>query len=130
MKSTPSSGRRLRTSVAASTSGGRPQMPSPVMRMAPKPRRVTSSSPPMRKGPDSVAVAVIRAAYPLRLDSLRMATEERQFTERDVPFTTLSGEPIRALYTEADLPADTDAAIGLPGEFPLTRGVSPTIYRG
>ena len=47
-----------------------------------------------------------------------MATEERQHTERDVPFTTLSGEPIRALYTEADLPSDPDVSIGLPGEFP------------
>ena len=59
-----------------------------------------------------------------------MATEERQFTERDVPFTTLSGEPIRALYTETDLPADADGSIGLPGEFPFTRGVYPSMYRG
>src|SRR6186713_3725011 len=46
------------------------------------------------------------------------------------PFTTLSGEPIRALYTEADLPPDPDASIGLPGEFPFTRGVYPSMYRG
>src|SRR5687767_1221466 len=46
------------------------------------------------------------------------------------PVTTLSGEPIRALYTEADLPPDTDAAIGLPGVFPFTRGVYPSMYRG
>src|ERR687898_77607 len=59
-----------------------------------------------------------------------MATEERQLTERDVPFTTLSGEPIRALYTQADLPADPDASIGLPGEYPFTRGVYPSMYRG
>src|SRR4051812_16471566 len=57
-----------------------------------------------------------------------MATEERQRTERDVPFTTLSGEPIRALYTASDLPPDE--AIGLPGEFPFTRGVYPSMYRG
>lgn len=58
-----------------------------------------------------------------------MATEERdQLGERQKSFTTLSGEPIRALYTEADLP---DAgAIGLPGEFPFTRGVYPSMYRG
>ena len=30
-------------------------------------------------------------------------------TERDAPFTTLSGEPIEPLYTEADLPADPSA---------------------
>jgi methylmalonyl-CoA mutase, N-terminal domain len=50
--------------------------------------------------------------------------------ERDTEFTTLSSEPIKALYTEADLPADPDAAIGFPGEFPYTRGVYPSMYRG
>jgi methylmalonyl-CoA mutase N-terminal domain/subunit len=35
--------------------------------------------------------------------------------ERDVPFTTLSGLPIKPLYTEADLPDQGD--IGLPGGF-------------
>jgi len=50
--------------------------------------------------------------------------------ERDVPFTTLSAEPIRPLYTEADLPADREAEIGLPGQYPFTRGVYPSMYRG
>jgi methylmalonyl-CoA mutase, N-terminal domain len=72
----------------------------------------------------------------------RMATEERALTdlerwyreryapvpERREAFTTLSGEPVRPLYTEADLP-DLDQ-IGLPGEFPFTRGVYPSMYRG
>src|SRR5436309_1054441 len=49
--------------------------------------------------------------------------------ERDVPFTTLSGEPIEALYTENELPSDPDAAIGLPGQYPFTRGVYPSMYR-
>jgi methylmalonyl-CoA mutase, N-terminal domain len=60
---------------------------------------------------------------------------ERWFRERYAPvpqrsasFTTLSGEPIRPLYTEADLP-DPDE-IGLPGEYPFTRGVYPSMYRG
>ncbi|MBV9000080.1 MAG: methylmalonyl-CoA mutase family protein [Solirubrobacterales bacterium] len=50
--------------------------------------------------------------------------------ERDAPFSTMSGEPIKPLYTEADLPADPDAAIGLPGEYPFTRGVYGSMYRG
>ena len=50
--------------------------------------------------------------------------------ERDAPFSTMSGEPIRPLYTEADLPADLEEAIGLPGEFPFTRGVYGSMYRG
>jgi methylmalonyl-CoA mutase N-terminal domain/subunit len=48
--------------------------------------------------------------------------------ERDASFTTLSGEPVRPLYTDADLPAP--AEIGLPGEYPFTRGVYPSMYRG
>ena len=48
--------------------------------------------------------------------------------ERPTSFTTLSGEPIRPLYTEADVPAPE--AIGLPGEYPFTRGVYPSMYRG
>src|SRR5438270_1150982 len=50
--------------------------------------------------------------------------------ERDAPFSTISGEPIKPLYTEAELPEDPQAAIGLPGEFPYTRGVYPSMYRG
>jgi methylmalonyl-CoA mutase N-terminal domain/subunit len=48
--------------------------------------------------------------------------------ERDAPFTTLSGLPVAPLYTEADLPAPE--AIGLPGGYPFTRGVYPSMYRG
>ncbi|HWE13771.1 MAG TPA: methylmalonyl-CoA mutase family protein [Solirubrobacteraceae bacterium] len=45
-------------------------------------------------------------------------------------FTTLSGEPVAALYTERDLPANPEDAIGLPGQYPFTRGVYPSMYRG
>ena len=50
--------------------------------------------------------------------------------ERDTPFTTLSGEIIRPLYTARDLPAEPDESIGLPGQYPFTRGVYPSMYRG
>jgi methylmalonyl-CoA mutase N-terminal domain/subunit len=53
--------------------------------------------------------------------------------ERDAPFTTLSGEAIRPLYTARDLPAGVGGAddpIGLPGQYPYTRGVYPSMYRG
>jgi methylmalonyl-CoA mutase, N-terminal domain len=73
-----------------------------------------------------------------------MATEPRERTdaerwerelyartpERDAPFETMSGVPVKPLYTDADLPADIDEAIGLPGEPPFTRGVYPSMYRG
>ena len=41
--------------------------------------------------------------------------------ERDAPFTTLSAEEVRPLYTAADLP--DEERIGLPGQYPYTRGV-------
>jgi methylmalonyl-CoA mutase N-terminal domain/subunit len=48
--------------------------------------------------------------------------------ERDAEFTTLSDEAIRPLYTEDDLP--DSAQIGLPGGYPFTRGIYPSMYRG
>ncbi|TML37515.1 MAG: methylmalonyl-CoA mutase [Actinobacteria bacterium] len=48
--------------------------------------------------------------------------------ERDALFTTVSGEPLEPLYTADDLP--DPAEIGFPGEFPYTRGVYPSMYRG
>jgi methylmalonyl-CoA mutase cobalamin-binding domain/chain len=40
-----------------------------------------------------------------------------------------SGLPVKRVYTPGDLPQDWDA-IGLPGQFPYTRGPYPTMYRG
>ena len=51
-----------------------------------------------------------------------------QQPERDALFTTMSGEPIAPLYTADDLP--DPGQIGLPGEYPYTRGVYPSMYRG
>jgi methylmalonyl-CoA mutase N-terminal domain/subunit len=48
--------------------------------------------------------------------------------ERDVPFETHSGEMVKALYTQDDLP--DPATIGMPGVYPFTRGVYPSMYRG
>src|SRR2546427_3396758 len=47
-------------------------------------------------------------------------------------FTTISGVPIRRLYTEADLPEDWDYEryLGYPGQPPFTRGIHATGYRG
>ena len=44
-------------------------------------------------------------------------------------FTTLSGEPIRPLYTPEDV-GSFEERIGFPGEYPFTRGVYPSMYRG
>jgi methylmalonyl-CoA mutase N-terminal domain/subunit len=47
-------------------------------------------------------------------------------------FTTVSGMPIRRLYTEADLPEDWnyEEYLGYPGQPPYTRGIHATGYRG
>ena len=46
-------------------------------------------------------------------------------------FETTSGFRIRRLYTPADLEDhDYISADGFPGEYPFTRGVQPTMYRG
>jgi methylmalonyl-CoA mutase, N-terminal domain len=51
--------------------------------------------------------------------------------ERDVPFTTISGRPINRLYTSQDLQDfDQRRDLGSPGEFPYTRGIHPSGYRG
>ena len=46
-------------------------------------------------------------------------------------FTTISSEPIQPLYTSKDVGNfSEDKDLGVPGEFPYTRGVYPTMYRG
>jgi methylmalonyl-CoA mutase, N-terminal domain len=49
-------------------------------------------------------------------------------SERETEFSTISGHPLRPLYTEGDLPDSTE--IGYPGEPPYTRGAYPSMYRG
>src|SRR5215203_135314 len=48
--------------------------------------------------------------------------------EREALFSTMSGEPVEPLYTSEDLPDPPE--IGFPGEYPFTRGVYPSMYRG
>jgi methylmalonyl-CoA mutase N-terminal domain/subunit len=52
--------------------------------------------------------------------------------ERPVRFETLSGLPVQPLYTPEDLGPEWSyaAKLGYPGEYPFTRGVYPTMYRG
>jgi methylmalonyl-CoA mutase N-terminal domain/subunit len=51
--------------------------------------------------------------------------------ERKKEFTTISEIPVSRVYTPADLEGlDYDHDLGLPGEYPFTRGVQPTMYRG
>jgi methylmalonyl-CoA mutase N-terminal domain/subunit len=54
----------------------------------------------------------------------------RKLPERNVPFTTVSGVPIKRLYTPLDVQnIDFETEIGWPGEYPYTRGIHPSLYR-
>src|SRR2546427_470559 len=51
--------------------------------------------------------------------------------ERKEKFATLSGLPIDRLYTEENLAGwNPEDALGYPGEYPFTRGIYPSMYRG
>lgn len=51
--------------------------------------------------------------------------------ERQEVFETESGIPVKRLYTPLDLEEmDYQGDLGFPGEYPFTRGVYPTMYRG
>ena len=50
--------------------------------------------------------------------------------ERKETFSTTSGIEIDRFYTQDNCPENLDSKNSLPGEFPFTRGVQPTMYRG
>jgi methylmalonyl-CoA mutase N-terminal domain/subunit len=50
--------------------------------------------------------------------------------ERKDEFTTLSGIPVPRLLAAPDPDPDYMDELGFPGEYPFTRGVQPTMYRG
>ncbi|MGB7293668.1 MAG: methylmalonyl-CoA mutase family protein [Thermodesulfobacteriota bacterium] len=56
---------------------------------------------------------------------------KKELKERKKVFTTQSGITLDRLYTPEDTKdIDYDQKIGYPGEYPFTRGVQPTMYRG
>jgi methylmalonyl-CoA mutase, N-terminal domain len=65
--------------------------------------------------------------------AVRAKTGSGDDTSSGRRFRSLSGEPIRELYTPEDLPrgiGGPDDPIGLPGSYPFTRGPYPSMYRG
>jgi methylmalonyl-CoA mutase N-terminal domain/subunit len=53
-----------------------------------------------------------------------------RFPEREKSFATESGIPVERVYTPGDMATEYAEDLGFPGEFPFTRGVQPTMYRG
>src|SRR5260370_8933346 len=63
------------------------------------------------------------------MSETKSSTKEAK--ERRERFTTISGLPLEGLYTEESLTGwDEEKALGYPGEFPYTRGIYPSMYRG
>jgi methylmalonyl-CoA mutase N-terminal domain/subunit len=60
-----------------------------------------------------------------------LATSLARAKERQPAFELTSGAPVEPLYSAEDLTGwDEQGQLGYPGEFPYTRGVQPTMYRG
>ncbi|RDY28705.1 methylmalonyl-CoA mutase [Romboutsia weinsteinii] len=53
-----------------------------------------------------------------------------KFPERKEEFKFDTGEEVKRLYTPLDAEIDYENDLGYPGQFPYTRGVQPTMYRG
>jgi methylmalonyl-CoA mutase N-terminal domain/subunit len=63
--------------------------------------------------------------------SQRLGEQLKKRPERKADFVNTSGIPVKRVYTPLDAEEiDYLADLGLPGEYPYTRGVQPTMYRG
>jgi methylmalonyl-CoA mutase N-terminal domain/subunit len=91
----------------------------------------------MTDEPDRKASAITASASPREPSAGERDWVEKtlkpaldQSPERAAEFTTVSGYPVRRLYTQADLANWTAARdLGSPGEPPYTRGIHPAMYR-
>lgn len=72
--------------------------------------------------------AILRAAQTWRETTYKKATA--RFPERQSQFETTSGIPLETIETPVDADIDYLEDIGFPGQYPFTRGVQPTMYRG
>ncbi|HJX61786.1 MAG TPA: methylmalonyl-CoA mutase family protein, partial [Dehalococcoidia bacterium] len=59
------------------------------------------------------------------------ARSVERFPERDYPFEASDGHPVDPLYSPEDMEGwQYLDRLGFPGQYPYTRGVQPTMYRG
>ena len=79
---------------------------------------------------DQKKIAQLKESKQVWEDTTRQKATSR-FPERKEQFITTSSEPIRDLYTPLDVPdLDYQQDLGFPGDYPFTRGVHATMYRG
>jgi len=78
---------------------------------------------------DGKEIGEIKEEYKKWSDKLEGTLAKRP--ERKAEFTNTSGIPLKRVCTPLDAPDfDYMKELGLPGEYPFTRGVQPTMYRG
>jgi methylmalonyl-CoA mutase N-terminal domain/subunit len=104
---------------------------------APSPHRTNDREPPMsvvdttEREVDLLRQLAEREAELARLRAdvarWRVAAERLPLRD-DTDFTSVSGRAVDMLFTPLDIPANGTAE--LPGQFPYTRGIHPTMYRG
>ncbi len=82
-----------------------------------------------RPGLDDAGLATLREQLSAWRDG-PVAEAERRMAPRRPRFTTWSDIELPDVLTPADVRLDYARDLGLPGEFPFTRGVQPTMYRG
>jgi methylmalonyl-CoA mutase N-terminal domain/subunit len=80
--------------------------------------------------PEAEDLEAIKARF-RTWEGTTLAESLKSLPERREEFVTTSSRPVRRLYTPLDL-ADKSYSerLGNPGEFPFTRGIHPTMYRG
>ena len=125
----PGRGSRSSWSASSSPSWWR-SAPSTIAR----PTCSASRSPP-RRSPScrrrrGTSCGAEPAGSPLHAaQSLTVATTEDTAAHAGL-HTTISGLPVEPLYSPANVEIDYERDLGLPGEYPFTRGVYPSMYRG
>src|SRR5882762_8403547 len=97
------------------------------MRMSEESKGTTQTAPPADTSSGHRKPSAKEQAW--EKNTLQPALEKNP--GRQAEFTTISGYPIRRLYTQADLPNwDSHRELGFPGEPPYTRGIHSTMHRG
>src|SRR3989449_4747200 len=89
------------------------------------------SSVPVANPPEISRTARKPSPRELQWEEKTLRPTLEKSPERAAEFTTISGYPIRRLYTQADLADwDDERDLGFPGEPPYTRGIHATMHRG
>jgi len=90
----------------------------PARRPAPKRRKAARAAPPGRA---SGGRAWLEHTYKKALEKA---------AERRKSFATTSAIPLHPAYGPSEVRGGLESRLGFPGEYPFTRGVQPTMYRG